>query len=375
MNVQLATADITAEDIAGVVEVLESGRLAMGPRLDAFEHAIAERVGVTHAIAVSSGTAGLHVILASLGIGPGQEVIVPSFTFAASVNAILLVGATPVFCDIDPTTYCLDPADVEQRITSRTRAVMVVDVFGHPADWLALESLAQRHALLLIDDCCEALGSEIDGRPIGSFGNAACFAFYPNKQITTGEGGMIVTNDDAIAESARSIRNQGRGVMGAWLQHERLGFNYRMDEMSASLGLTQLARLDKFIDRRSAIASEYGRLLADVRGVTAARTVGNVLVSWFVYVILLDDYVNRDAVMTWLEGQGVPTRAYFSALHWQPYLLPYGTHNANLPVTESIANRTMAIPFHTALTSAEIRYVVDKVSEAVLIQTHGTLTT
>ena len=367
MNVQLARADISQEDIAGVVDVLRSGRLAMGARAERFERGVAEYVGVTHGIAVSSGTAGLHVILAALGVGPGDEVIVPSFTFAASVNAILLVGATPVFADIDESTFNLDPRDVERRITPRTRALMVVDVFGRPADWAALQALAERHGLLLVDDSCEALGSAVGHQRVGSFGNAACFAFYPNKQITTGEGGMIVTDDDAVAAAARSIRNQGSGAMGAWLEHERLGFNYRMDEMSASLGVTQLARLDAFVERRREVAADYERLFAGVPGVRTPVAVPGTRVSWFVYVLTLDRGIDRDRLMTRLAERGVPTRAYFSALHEQAYLHAHRDERPEmrLVVTEDVARRTLAIPFHTQLTAEETRWVVDCIAKGV----------
>lgn len=364
MNVELASATITERDIEGVVATLRSGRLATGARTDAFEEAIASYVGVAHAIAVSSGTAGLHVILASLGIGPGDEVIVPSFTFAASVNAILLVGARPVFCDIEGETFNMNPVDVESRITSQTRAVMVVDVFGHPADWTALTDVAQRHGLFLIDDSCEALGSEHAGKRLGSFGNAACFAFYPNKQITTGEGGMVVTNDDDLARVAHSLRNQGRDTMGAWLEHVRLGYNYRMDEMSASLGLTQMEQIDRFIELRQAVADGYTRRLEGTPWIRPPRFDPTARISWFVYVVLLDREVDRDAVMTALADVGVPTRNYFSALHLQHYLQAYRPPDGSLPVTEDVSSRTMAIPFHPNLSEPEIDYVVDQLSIA-----------
>ena len=368
MKVELAAADISQADIEGVTAVLRSGRLAMGPRTLAFEHAVAAFVGVRNAVAVSSGTAGLHVILAALGVGFGDEVIVPSFTFAASVNAILLVGATPVFCDVEPVTLNLDPADVERRVNERTRAVMVVDVFGHPADWPALEAIAERNELLLVDDSCEALGSSLNGRRVGGFGAAACFAFYPNKQITTGEGGMVVTDDDDLATVARSLRNQGRNKMGAWLEHERLGFNYRLDELSASLGVTQMARLPHFMERRRAVAEGYARLLRGVPGVAAPTARPEADVNWFVYVVRLDAGIDREAVMAELEREGVPTRAYFSALHLQPYLRDVVPADPGLPVTEEMARRTLAIPFHTQLRDDEVRYVVDRLAAAVEAQ-------
>src|SRR5205085_1829969 len=223
-------------DVDAVVAVMRSGRLALGPKIKEFEGAVADYVGTRHAIAVSSGTAALHLIVKALGITTGDEVLVPSFTFAASVNALLYEGATPVFVEIEGDTYNLDPADLERRITPRTKAVMAVDVFGHPADWDQLQRIADQHGLKLIDDSCEALGASYKGVKLGRFGEAAAFAFYPNKQITTGEGGIIVTDDDQMARLCRSLANQGRGEMGAWLEHDRLGYNYRIDEMSAALG-------------------------------------------------------------------------------------------------------------------------------------------
>lgn len=361
-NVQLASADISQDDIDEVLDVLRSGRLALGPKVKAFEQAVADYVGVKHALAVSSGTAGLHVVLASLGVGPGDEVIVPSFTFAASVNAILLVGATPVFCDIEPVTYNLDPEDVERRVTERTKAIMAVDVFGHPADWDALMRIARRYGLFLVDDSCEALGSDYKGRKVGSFADASVFAFYPNKQITTGEGGMIVTNSDHVAMMAASIRNQGRNVMGAWLEHERLGFNYRMDEMSAALGASQMRRLDAFVADRQRVVDLYAEALAGVPGVRVPQTQGDVRVSWFVYVVLLDRGIDRDAVMAELDAEGVPNRAYFPALHHQPYLRHLVPDRVHLSVTEDIAARTVSLPFHTKLTEDEVAYVASRLA-------------
>jgi perosamine synthetase len=257
----MSAAEVTDGDVAAVVDVLRSGHLALGPRMEEFEGLVAGHVGVRHAVAVSSGTAALHLIVRALGLGPGDEVLVPSFTFAASVNVIMMEGATPVFVDIDPETFNMDVARMDSRVTPRTRAVMAVDVFGHPVEWDDLLAFAERHGLAVIDDACEAIGARYRDVPVGRFGAAAAFAFYPNKQITTGEGGMLVTDRDDIARSARMLRNQGRGAMGAWLEHEVLGYNYRMDEMSAALGASQFHRLDSILERRMAVASLYTELL------------------------------------------------------------------------------------------------------------------
>ena len=226
---------------------------------------VADYVGVRRAVAVSSGTAALHLLVRALGIGEGDEVLVPSFTFAASVNAVLYERATPVFVDIEPETYNLDPAHLESRIGPRTKAIMAVDVFGHPAPWDEIEDIASRHGLLVIDDSCEALGAEYRGRKIGQFGAAGAFAFYPNKQITTGEGGMIVTDDERLADLCASLSNQGREG-GTWLSHARLGYNYRLDEMSAALGCSQMRRLEDYVAKRAEVARRYTERLSGIAG-------------------------------------------------------------------------------------------------------------
>jgi perosamine synthetase len=357
--------DIDDADVSAVVEVLRSDRLSLGPRVEEFERSVSSYVGVKHAVAVSSGTAALHLIIKGLEIGPGDEVLVPSFTFAASVNAILYEGATPVFVDIEPDTYNINPDDIEHRLTDRTRAIMVVDVFGHPADWPRLNEIAKRHNLLLVDDSCEALGARINGRMLGQFGDAAAFAFYPNKQMTTGEGGMIVTNNDELAELCRSLRNQGRGEMGAWLEHERLGYNYRLNEMSAALGCTQMKRIDTFLQQRSQVAEMYTQRLRNYDWVRPPLVRPEVFISWFVYVITLAEHLNRDEVMSRMEEQGVPVRAYFEPMHSQPYIKRGSACVVEgLSVTESIASRTVALPFHNRLTIEQIDYVVEVLANA-----------
>jgi perosamine synthetase len=355
----MSSAELDDHDLQAVMAVIRSGRLALGPETTAFEQDLAAYVGVRHAVAVSSGTAALHLIVRALGIGPGDEVLVPSFTFAASVNAILFEGATPVFTEAEPDTYNLDVADLERRITPRTRAIMAVDVFGHPADWDALQRVADRHGLLLIDDCCEAIGAAYRGRQLGSFGTAGAFAFYPNKQMTTGEGGVVVTNDARLAEFCRSYANQGRSSMGAWLQHDRLGHNYRLGEMSAALGRSQLARLEHFLDRRSRVAALYAEGLAAVPGVRAPVVRPDVRMSWFVYVVTLPEGCDRDRTMAAMEREGVPCRGYFAPIHTQPYIRDrFGDLAGTLPRTEAIARRTLALPFHNGLEPVEVEQVL-----------------
>jgi perosamine synthetase len=363
-SIPMSAPDLDESDERAVVEALRSGVLGLGPRAEEFEGLLAEVAGTTYAVAVSSGTAGLHLIVDALGVGPDDEVLVPSFTFAASANAVIYQGATPVFVDIEAETFNLDPAELDARRTPRTRAVMAVDVFGHPVDWDAV--LAASEGLLVIDDCCEAIGARYRGRPLGGFGAAGCFAFYPNKQLTTGEGGAIVTDDEELASLCRSLRNQGRGKMGSWLHHERLGFNYRMDELSAALGVSQIRRLDAFLARRAAVAAMYDERLDGLGAVRPPVVRPDVSMSWFVYVVLLPEGTDRQRVIGSLEAEGIPSRAYFEPLHLQPYIQErFGTHEGMLPVTESIARRTLALPFHNRITSEQADRVVDALGRAV----------
>lgn len=364
--IPMSSPDITEDDVKAVTEVVRSGRLALGPKTEEFERLIAEYVGARHAVAVSSGTAALHLIVKAMGIGPGDEVLVPSFTFVSSANAILYEGASPVFVDIEPDTYNLDPKDLELKITPRTKAIMVVDVFGHPAEWDEILRIAEKYNLKVIDDSCEALGAEYKGRKIGQFGGAAAFAFYPNKQITTGEGGMIVTDDPETARVCRSLSNQGRGEMGAWLEHERLGYNYRITEMSAALGISQIRRIDEILAKRERVAEMYTDRLSPLELMRPPVVRSNVRKSWFVYTITLSDGLNRDQVMQAMMKEGVPTRGYFSPIHLQSYIREgLGTSEGKLPVTESIAPRIVALPFHGNLSEAEVKRVVEVLGRCI----------
>jgi len=364
-RIPMASADLDESDVEAVLGVLRTGRLALGPQTVRFEQAICDYVGTRHAVAVSSGTAALHLIVKALGITAGDEVLVPSFTFAASVNALLYEGATPVFIEIERDTYNLDPADLERRITPRTKAVMAVDVFGHPADWDAIARIAEQYHLKVIDDSCEALGASFKGTRLGRFGDAAAFAFYPNKQITTGEGGVIVTDNDEVARLCRSLCNQGRGEMGAWLEHDRLGYNYRLDEMSAALGASQLRRIETFLLKRERVARAYSERLARFDWVRTPMVKADVRMSWFVYVVTLAEGLNRDAVMQRMEARGIPVRGYFSPAHLQPYIRErFGYAGGELLVTESVARRTIALPFHNNLSDAQIDEVVAALAAA-----------
>jgi perosamine synthetase len=363
-RIAMSAPDIDEADEWAIRSALRSGVLGLGPRAEEFERLAAETAGVTHGVAVSSGTAGLHLLVRALDIGRDDDVLVPSFTFAASANALIYEGATPIFVDIEPETYSLNPSELRDRRTSKTKAVMAVDVFGHPADWDGI-TLASED-LTLIDDCCEAIGGAYRGKPMGSFGSAGCFAFYPNKQMTTGEGGMIVTDDGSLAALCRSLRNQGRGEMGTWLQHERLGFNYRMDELSAALGVSQIRRLDSFLGKRARVAQMYNERLIGFDWLRPPIVNPHVKMSWFVYVITLAAEIDRHGVVEMLASEGIPSRTYFPPLHLQPYIRErFGTREGMLPITEGIARRTLALPFHNRLTEGEVEHVVHALSRAV----------
>lgn len=363
--VSMASADLQQSDIDAVVEVLASGRLALGRKASEFERLLADYVGVRHAVAVSSGTAALHLIVRALGLGPRDEVLVPSFTFAASVNAILYEGARPVFVDIEPETFNADPRDLARKVSPRTRAIMVVDIFGHPAEWDEVLRIASGHDLRVIDDSCEALGAEYRGRRIGQLGDAAAFAFYPNKQITTGEGGIVVTDEEDLARLVRSLRNQGRQEMGTWLDHQFLGYNYRLDEMSAALGASQMSRLDEILEKRDRVAGSYTERLKGFDWVRPPVTRPHVRASRFVYVVTLAEGLDRNRVIRSMEADGIPTRVYFSPVHRQPYLKDSPAASVKLPVTEAIAPRTLALPFHNNLTEEQMDRVVDSLRRAV----------
>ncbi len=366
MAIPLARPDIGPEEERLVLEVLRSGQLSLGPMVPEFERRVAEYVGAGQAVAVSSGTAGLHLCVRALGLGPGDEVITTPFSFVASANCLLFEGVRPVFVDIDPVTWNIDPERVEAAVTPCTRAILAVHVFGQTCAMDAILDIARRRGLEVIEDACEALGGTYRGRYAGTFGRAGVFAFYPNKQITTGEGGMIVTDDASLARACRSMRNQGRGESGAWLEHERLGYNYRMDELSAALGVAQMARLDEILAARARVAAYYDALLADVPGVRPISWRPEVGMSWFVYVVLLPPDVDRDRVIAGLREAGVECRPYFSPIHLQPfYRERFGHRPGDFPVCEDVSRRTLALPFHTRLSPGEAEWVVKSLREVL----------
>jgi perosamine synthetase len=349
------------------LEVLRSGQLSLGPMLTRFEEAFAARVGAAHAAAVSSGTAGLHLCLYLAGIGAGDEVITSPFSFVASANCALYVGATPVFADIDPRTMNLDPAAVEAAITERTRAIVAVDIFGYPCELDPLRELCDRHGLVLVEDACEALGAEYRGRPLGSHGHLATFAFYPNKQMTTGEGGMVVTGSEGEWKLLKSLSNQGRAEDAGWLDHERLGFNYRLSDLAAALGVAQLEKLDLLLELRAAAAARYGELLADVDGAEPLLADdADHKRSWFVYPVQLAPELDRDRVRRSLADAGVATKVYLPSIHLQPYLRErFGFREGMFPVSEEASRRLLSVPFHSGIEADDQERVVDGLRAAI----------
>ena len=350
-----------------VSEVLGSGRLSLGPTIDRFEEAFAEAVGAPYAAAVSSGTAGLHLLCIAAGVGPGDEVVTSPYSFVASANCAIYEGATPVFADIDPRTLNLTPAAVEAAISDRTRAVVAVDIFGYPCELDELRALCDARGIPLIDDACEALGARYKGQPVGSHGASAVFAFYPNKQITTGEGGMVTTHSEREWLLLRSLRNQGRADSGGWLEHARLGFNYRMDDVRAAIGLGQLEKLDEILRARADVAARYSSLLSSVPGLELpCEDDAEHVRSWFVYVVALPAEGIREDVIRTLADRGVQTARYLPCIHLQPYMQQrFGYRVGLCPVAEEMASRTLALPFHARLSEADQDYVAESLREAL----------
>jgi len=349
--VPLSGPDLGQREEELVLEVMRSGRLSLGPTIDRFEEALAERVGAPYAAAVSSGTAGLHLLAISAGIGPGDEVITSPYSFAASANCFIYEGGVPVFADVDPVTLNLDPAAVEAAVTDKTKAIVGVDIYGRPCELDELRGIADRHGLAFIGDSCEALGAEYKGAPLGSHGVPCVFAFYPNKQMTTGEGGIVTTHSEEEWRLIRSLRNQGRGDSGGWLEHVRLGFNYRLSDVAAAMGIGQLERLDGILAARSRVAEQYNDLLREIDGVElpCADDVDHIR-SWFVYVVLLPDNETRERVIATFEREGIGYNRYLPSIHLQPYMRErYGFGEGMCPVSEDVSSRSLALPFFTGL--------------------------
>jgi len=345
--------------------VLRSRQLSLGPTVTEFERMWADRIGTRHAVACSSGTAGLHCCLHALGIGPGDEVITSSFSFVASANVIVYTGATPVFAEVDPLTFNMDPAAVEAAITPRTRAILIVDIFGYPADVPALVAIAERHGLAIVEDACQSIDGDFNGKKLGTHGHPAVYGFYANKQLTTAEGGVVLTDDDALYLLLKSLTNQGRSDDGAWLVHSRLGFNYRLSDVHAAIGIAQIERLDWMQDARARIAGRYQARMASVDGVTPMYE-GPQRRSWFVYAPRLDPDLDRDAIIGRLEAEGVSAKPYLPCIHLQPYYrTDHGHAPGELPVTEEISASTIALPFFCEMTDEQVDRVCETMERAI----------
>ena len=386
MNIPLSAPDIGEREIEYVNSVLTSNQLSMGPWLDKFEKKFASFVGTEHAIAVNSGTSGLHLCVRAMEIGSQDAVITSSFSFVASVSCFLYEGALPILVDIDPKTLNLDPDAVREYLRNQctrsetgtvidrrsgrvVKAILPVHVFGLPCQMDELMKIAREYGLLVIEDACEAIGATFDGQPTGTFGNAGVFAFYPNKQMTTGEGGMIATNDARIAELCRSMRNQGRDTDGAWLRHVRVGYNYRLSELHAALGLAQLERIDSILASRADVALRYSNILSSQPQLQLLETDSRTTRSWFVYIVRFRAAASsalRDSVRDSLRNKGIGSQIYFTPIHHQPFYQKCQSDNIPyLPYTDQAANECLAIPFHSKLSDAEIQYVCDAIQQAL----------
>ena len=389
--VPMSGPDITDLEVSSVSAVLASGCLSLGPQLEEFERQTARLIGVRHAIAVSSGTAGLHLATIAAGVGPGDLVITTPFSFVASANCVLYERGIPVFVDVDPATGNLDPVLVDQAVrdllsggparrrwlppafrdnvegVGRLKAILPVHAFGQPADMDPLVKVARAHGLTVIEDACEAIGATYKKQNAGAIGDVGVFAFYPNKQMTTGEGGMIVTNNDDWAAQFRSLRNQGRDTMNQWLQHDRLGYNYRMSELSAALGVAQLSRFDDLLEARDRVARSYSERLSRLPWLkTPSVASSTTRLSWFAYVVRIAEGINRELLMENLAAHGVPSRPYFSPIHLQPfYQERFGYTRGDFPITERLGDTSLALPFSARMTSAQIKHVCDALISSV----------
>jgi len=387
--VPMSSPDLTDLERQAVQAVLNTPNLSMGAQIDAFENSIKAFTGSSHAIGVQSGTAGLHLCVRAAGIGPGDLVITTPFSFVASANVMLFEQAVPVFVDVDPKTGNIDPnlAAAAVRDLSgghsaergrwlprrgaksggpgKLKAILPVDVFGQPADLDYLRQTADDYGLKLIEDACEALGAEYKGKKAGKLGDYGVFAFYPNKQITTGEGGMIITDDDQAAALMLALRNQGRAPGDTWLQHTYLGYNYRLDEMSAALGTAQMTRLEELLQKRQQVADWYQERLAEIPWVEPPQIAGTTTrVSWFVYVIRLEPGIDRSALAKRLAARGIPVRPYFLPIHLQPYMAErFGYQPGDFPVTEDLGKRGLALPFSGKMDQAQVELVCNELRE------------
>ena len=387
--VPMSSPDINKDDQQAVLETLLTNYLSIGPRIQIFEQSFLDYTGAAHAIGVNSGTAGLHLCVRAAGISEGDLVITTPFSFVSSTNVILFEHAVPVFVDVDPRTGNIDPLQVNQAAADiasddpekikkwfpknfavqngSLKAILPVDVFGQPADYDLLQETADHYKLTLIEDSCEALGAEYKHKKAGRFGDFGVFAFYPNKQITTGEGGLVITDDDGYANIVRALRNQGRAPGDTWLQHTYLGYNYRLDELSAALGVSQMKRINKLLEKRQRIANLYNLKLGEINGVEKPFISPNTTkMSWFVYVIRLDERFDRDKIAEKLDIAGIPVRPYFLPIHLQPYMVnKFGYQPGDYPVTEDLGRRSLALPFSGKMTESQVDLVCQELSKCL----------
>jgi len=387
--VPMSSPDINKDDKQAVLETLETRYLSIGPKIQTFEKSFLGYTGAAHAIGVNSGTSGLHLCIRATGISEGDLVITTPFSFVSSTNVILFEKAVPVFVDVDPMTGNIDPLQVKQaaaditsgdpknlikwlprkheKNTGLLKAILPVDVFGQPADYDVLQETVDRYGLVLIEDSCEALGAEYKHKKAGRFGDFGVFAFYPNKQITTGEGGLVITDDDGYANMLRALRNQGRDPDDTWLQHTHLGYNYRLDELSAALGISQMKRVNELLEKRTQVANWYNTKLDEIKGVEKPFISPNTTkMSWFVYVIRLDKNFDRDKIAEKLDAAGIPVRPYFLPIHLQPYMVnQFGYLPGDYPVTEDLGKRSLALPFSGKMTENQVDLVCHELSECL----------
>ncbi len=367
MRIHLSRPDITEKEIEVVCEVLRGPNLSLGPKLTEFEQAFADYIGRKRAVAVNSGTSGLFLCMLASGIGPGDEVITTPFTFIATATSVMMAGARPVFVDIDPVSLNIDAAKIESRITSKTKAILLVEVFGSPAGFNKVCEIAKKHSLIIIEDTCEALGSELGGKKAGTFGEMSVFAFYPNKQITTGEGGMILTDNDDLADMCVSLRNQGRGKDGGWLSHERLGYNFRLSDINCALGIVQLSRIDEIKAKRQQVAKWYQEMLAGDSRVIVPIEPADCDISWFVFVVRLAEEFTleqRNGVLEAMKSCDIQVSNYFPPVHLQPFIAErFGYSEGDFPVTESVCKRTIALPFYNNLSRDDVAVVCRELKE------------
>jgi perosamine synthetase len=374
MRVYLSRPDITEREIQAVVGVLRTPNLSLGPKLAEFEQAFANYIGMRRAVAVNSGTSALHLCLQAMGIGPGDEVITTPFTFIATSNTVMMVGAKPVFVDIDPASMNIDHGKIASKITSKTKAVIPVEVFGSPANFDRICKTAAENNLAVLEDSCEAIASKLNGKKCGTFGVMSTFAFYPNKQITTGEGGMILTDDDGLADHCFALRNQGRGKNSGWLGHEILGYNYRLSDINCALGMAQLSRIEEMKAKRKKAAGLYREMLADDERLILPAEQDGCDVNWFVFVVRLSEQyskADRDGILESMKKAGVQVSDYFTPVHLQPFMVKqYGYKRGDFPITEQVSERTIALPFYNNLSRedaeivcGELRTALDKISK------------